>query len=140
MRTLILTRGEGNDDGTPGFIAEQGVPICLTLEEAWRDNQHDISCIPKGEYTCNRVITAGHGETFQIMNVLGRGGVLFHSGNTEVDTKGCVLTGMEFGEIKAVDDQSGLVELQMAVLRSKEAFQKFMNHLSDQSDFLLVIK
>jgi len=76
---------------------------------------------------------------FQIMSVPGRTAVLFHWGNTEIDTEACLLTGMEVGEMFAQDPDTKKNESQLAVLRSKEAFEKFMTYLKNEQAFTLHI-
>lgn len=102
----------------------------FTLEPEWKDNAKDISCIPEGQYLCKRVDTPLHGNTFEVTKVPGRDSVLIHSGNTEIDTKGCVLLGIEAGEVNG----------KRAVLRSKEAFELFKDLTKDKMTFLLNVK
>lgn len=74
-------------------------PPLWTLEEAWRDNQATISCIPPGSY---RAVPHGwHGEpvkkpqTWEVVDVPGRQGILMcHVGNDVDDTEGCGLVGL----------------------------------------------
>lgn len=68
---------------------------CKTLELPWLDNKTGISCIPAGKYVCRRVKSSKFGETFQICDVPGRVGILFHAGNSAPrDTRGCILLGI----------------------------------------------
>jgi hypothetical protein len=138
---LTLKRVSMTDDGVIGVLLSGTYPVCLTLEEEWRDNAKGISCIPEGSYLCKRTITPKHGETFEVMNVPGgRTAILFHSGNTESDTQGCILTGMEYSFIDAVDEESGIKEKQIAVLRSREAFKLFMEACERKETFALHVK
>lgn len=137
---LVLKRILFSDDGAAGVLICGNQPVCLTLEEDWRDNQKGISCIPEGSYLCRRRTTAAHGETFEVTEVPGRTGILIHSGNTEMDTEGCILPGMEYGSIGAWDDQSKTIEPQLAVLRSREAFKKFMALVGDRELFALHVR
>jgi hypothetical protein len=138
---LLLVRVATNDDCTPGvLLTEDGNPFCLTFEEGWRDNKKGMSCIPPGIYQVVRTKTPKHGETFIITHVSNRDAILIHSGNTEKDTEGCILLGMEFGFLQTKDDQSQEVERQPAVLRSSEAFKKFMLLTADVNEFTLDIR
>ncbi len=73
----------------------------------WRDNQHDISCIPQGLYNVTKHDSIYHPNTFEILNVPNRKGILIHPGNYACpvglhmpDSKGCFLPG--FGYDKSV--------------------------------------
>lgn len=88
--------------------------------------------VPKGLYTCQR---GSHQlknmkepfETFQVMNVQGHAGILFHPGNIEADSEGCFLLGMD-----RQDD--------VAILHSREAFALFMKNLEGLEQFTLEIQ
>lgn len=129
-----------NADGVPGVLIKGVDIICMTLEEEWKDNARNISCIPEGSYICKRVTRPSGQVTFEITGVIGRNAVLIHPGNTEEDTKGCVLTGMEFGTRKVKDEDSGVERDKLAVLRSKEAFEKLMTLLGDRQTFVLHLR
>ena len=131
---LTLKRVSFSDDGTAGVLIFGNRPLCVTLEEDWRDNAKSISCIPEGRYLCERYARPSG------MDVPGRTYILFHPGTTEIDTEGCILTGKEFGAIVARDEQSGKTEKQLAVLRSKEAFQDLMGFLNGAATFVLHVK
>ena len=135
LKRVLLT-----DDGVAGVLINGSRPVCLTLEEEWKDNAKGISCIPNGDYLCQRVTTPKHGLTYQVMDVPGRTAILIHSGNTEADTEGCILVGKEYGIVEAKDDDSGQVEKQIAVLRSKEAFSEFMRIVGDKQTFALHVR
>lgn len=117
---LRLTRVTEHQGATLGVLIFDGMPRMVTLEEAWRDNQRQVSCIPTGNYTISRHRSPKFGETFIVNNVPGRSHILFHAGNTDEDTLGCILVGCEYGELKK----------KPAVLRSRAAFLLFMNLLS----------
>lgn len=136
---LTIKRVSTNNDGTYGVIIQNTTPFALTLEESWKENKRDISCIPAGEYICKRVNSPRFGDTFGIVNVEGRSNILFHWGNTEKDTKGCILVGEEFGYLKTLDDDTKKIELQPAVLSSRKGFHEFMQKLDKYDGFMLKI-
>jgi hypothetical protein len=95
---VTLTRIRSSKTCTIGILYIQTRNLrwsCRTLELPWLDNQPQISCIPKGTYTCRRLNSVKFGETFQVCDVPGRQGILFHAGNTAKDTRGCILLGTE---------------------------------------------
>lgn len=93
---LDLIRVGQSDAGTFGVLRIGHVPFALTLEEPWRDNRQNVSCIPPGEYLCKRVQSPKFGNTFEVQGVDRRSHILFHKGNTLEDTQGCILIGEEF--------------------------------------------
>src|SRR5690242_21908549 len=52
--------------------------------------------IPAGTYVMRYGPHPIHGECWEICDVPGRTGILFHRGNTTVDSKGCVLIADSF--------------------------------------------
>jgi hypothetical protein len=140
MRTIILKILSFDDDGRYGEMIENNVPFILTQEESWRDNAKGISAIPPGTYIVKRASRPKHPDTWEVMNVPGRSDILIHSGNTEADVEGCIMLGKERGFLPAKDDQSGLIERQPAVLRSREAFDYFQEYMAGEVEFRLIIQ
>ena len=112
-----------------GILIVDDDPRYCTLEAQWLNNDSGVSCIPAGRYRCKRTLSPKFGETFEIEGVPGRSDILFHAGNTNIDTHGCVLLGSSFGEI------SGLP----AVLGSKDAYHRFLKRLAGVQAFTLDI-
>lgn len=109
-----------------GVLVIDGKPICLTLELPWADNQKEISCIPVGEYACKRIRSIKHGETFEVLNVPNRAGILFHVANYLHEIRGCIAVGLELGNA--------------CVMKSAAAFDLFMLTLRGQDEFRLTIR
>lgn len=126
---ITLKRISQTDTETAGALIENGFPIFVTLEPPWKENQSDLSCIPKGNYRCKRIISAKFGETFEITGVPGRSSILFHGGNSHKDTHGCILIGKWF---EKVGGQNG-------VLNSRIAFKEFLDHLRGINEFELLV-
>ncbi len=129
-RELVLKRIAHNGNGTFGVLLEDGHPFAVTLENQWRDNARDISCIPAGTYICQRVQSPRFGDTFEVMAVPNRSYILFHSGNTEDDTRGCILLGKSYGSLKG----------KTAILTSRLTVQSFMKRLEGKDTFTLTIR
>ena len=114
---LRLTRITSSAEyGTFGCLVFNGQPICVTLEPYHRDNKQGVSCIPAGCYTLERYDSPKFGDTWIIDDVQGRSYVLFHWGNLDDHTQGCVLLGESFGTLGG----------EWAILSSKQAFSEFM--------------
>lgn len=68
--------------------------LMFTLENPWKNNEVNISCVPLGEYECEPYTSKIHGQTYKLKNVKGRSGILFHVGNYAHNTEGCILLGL----------------------------------------------
>ena len=95
---LLLIRDTFTEESTVGELFINGERICDTLENPWRDNQRNISCIPEGEYPV-RLRLARESASRDYLHLLvqdvpNRDWVLVHRGNFPSQTKGCVLVGL----------------------------------------------
>lgn len=68
---------------------------CETLELPDKNNQKQISCIPKGEYNCVKVGATANipYEHISVQNVPNRDGVCIHSANFYTQLRGCLAVG-----------------------------------------------
>ena len=108
--------------------------FCFVLEEPWRDNEPNVSCIPTGIYEVVREWSNKfQTELFEIKGVPGRSESKFHKGNTVDDTEGCPL----LGESR---DPAGTILGKPSVLESSEAFARFMLHLEGVDKFQIEIR
>ena len=123
---LVLERQTRNSNATIGILFNpENQWEVITLENPWRNNGPDSS-IPVGNYLCRRVNSPKFGNTFEVCEVPGRTHILFHAGNTEVDTLGCILLGMTRTS-------------EIAIGRSREAFERFLNYTNGIDEFELEI-
>ncbi|TXH12582.1 MAG: hypothetical protein E6R03_12600 [Hyphomicrobiaceae bacterium] len=106
---LLLERFDQNDSRTfgrlkgfetPGCPLDQGVDLGFTLEEPWRDNKHDISCIPLGKYPIRRHWSSKLGLCIAVDDVPGRDLIRMHKGNTLANTTGCILVGKTISDYR----------------------------------------
>lgn len=136
MKTLILQRlahfYHPKANGVAGVMIDPKgyIPFCVTLELPWFANTREISCIPAGIYICERRISPRHGETFEVMDVSNRTDILFHKGNFDDDTKGCILLAESFDRING----------EPAIKDSKTALSEFMFILEKESEFRLDLR
>lgn len=132
MLTYLLKRIALTDHGSFGvLIDENNIPFVLTLERPWLNNAKKISCIPAGIYKCVRVNTPLHGNCFEITQVQNRDSILFHKGNIEEDSEGCILIGENF----AYNIKHG----KPGVASSGAGYDEFMQKLSGINEFWLRI-
>lgn len=129
MRLLRLSK-----EPTLGVLLVNGLPEFVTLELPWRNNIRELSCIPVGSYACKRrsaslMITAGLGETFEVLDVPNRSDILIHVGNTVKDLRGCIAVGAAYG---GFDSYKG-------VANSRAAFKRLMEMLEGKDEISLEI-
>lgn len=130
MKTLRLTRTQSLDSGIFSILEdENNVILAHTLE-------HNFNGIPKvynGTFICKRgTHKLSHGspfETFEITGVKGHSGILFHKGNFNKDSDGCVLLGDGLAQSK--DGQM--------VTNSKATFDRFLLLLTGVDSFSLIV-
>jgi hypothetical protein len=145
MKQLIITRFLGSEHGTFGTLDVPGRSAWysfFTLEEEWKNNQPSESCIPAGTYTLKKTVYFKRNiPTYEVMDVPGRSRILFHPGNTEEDTEGCVLLGMTLGVLAVRhDEETGRPNKKLAVLKSRIAFEKFMTWMGGDEEAELVVR
>jgi hypothetical protein len=100
---------------TMGYLSVNSQIICYTLELPWKDNQNDISRIPKGTYKGIIRYDKPDGWRIQLEGVPNRPGIQIHVGNYTRDITGCVLVGKDA-------DTNGCT-----VSGSSEAYNKLKN-------------
>ena len=135
MITAELKRFAHTSDGVFGVLLINSVPLVLTLEPVWKQNQNFMSCIPpdpKGEwrYECERRMSDRWGTTFEVMNVSHRSDILFHVGNTSADTEGCILVGLQLGSLGS----------KTAILKSSAAQLTFMKRMDGVVGFKMKVR
>lgn len=129
MRQLKLLRIAYIPDGTFGVLFDEDIPFCLTLEREWRNNEKNVSCIPGGLYLCKRVQSPKFGDTFKVLHVSGRSDILFHKGNIEDDSHGCILVGEQYHKYKG----------KISIKASRQGFAEFKKRTKDLEFFKLEI-
>jgi hypothetical protein len=93
---LRVDRFKQYPDSVVGRLYVNGKYVCFTLEEAWRDNQRSISCVPPGTYDAYLRYDSSKKNRewcFQLTNVPNRTAIQIHIGNSPGDTEGCILVG-----------------------------------------------
>lgn len=89
---------------------------CKTLELPYLENHKNISCIPPGEYECDRIHHYRYGVCYLVKDVPNRSGIIIHIGNfaserrrlvralssgRQVDTLGCIMPGLRFYDLNS---------------------------------------
>lgn len=125
-----MQRSFQDEKVTIGALKIKGVshdPI-YTLENPHRITTKD-SCIPAGTYTCVPYTSSSHSDVYEVQDVPGRTYILFHSGNFESDTLGCILIG----------NIAGILLNQPAVMDSKACMDRFKK-LIGKNEFKLILR
>ena len=134
MKTLTLTRIAKRADYTIGRLEdENGVKICDTLENTWRDYKGGElkvprkSAVPEGTYQVVITKSKKFGKYLPLLvGVPGFEGIRIHSGNTVNDTEGCILVGQNLIKGK--------------VLLSRLTLEKLMRLIENEKRIFLTIK
>jgi hypothetical protein len=124
---LFLRRTSYTDQGIFGILLDdKGDVVAYTLEHAYERKPK----LPPGIYHCVRGTHALGDKkpfvTFEVTGVEGHSGILFHVGNYNKDSSGCVLLGIDI-------DRNMLLE-------SRKAFERFMDVQKNVDTFTLTVK
>jgi len=122
---IKLFRLEQTDQGALGALVLDGQYFCSFLMP---DAGGDKFQIPVGWYRAKRFHGTKWPDTFEII-VPGHTALLFHSGNTEAHSEGCVLLGQYPGKLGE----------NRAVLNSGATFKRFMERMKNYEEFNLEI-
>ena len=113
--------------GAFGVLLQNGVPFAVTLERTY-DPGNTVK-IGNGFHECYRSrYNRGNYDTFEI-TVPGHERILFHKGNVELHSEGCILVA------KAFDDFGDKPGISM----SAEGFSRFMKRAADVDSFTLEV-
>lgn len=129
---MKLIRTDFKSDGILGTLYDEGeFPIAVTLEHAF----NRLPKLSAGTYRCQRGIHSLHSspepfETFEILNVPNHTGILFHAGNYNDDSNGCVLLGRV-----VIGSGKGTM-----ITSSRDTFNRFMLDLEGIDTFSLTVE
>ncbi|NME67204.1 DUF5675 family protein [Flammeovirga aprica] len=134
MKKVIIVRLEDSGKQTIGhlsvFDGKEKLMEAKTLELPDKNNARSISCIPRGTYLCKPYSSKNYPNHYEVKNVPNRSHILFHEGNFNHNTEGCILMGKSFKDL----NRDG----ELDVTSSVPTFEKFNGHL-DRETFLLQI-
>lgn len=133
---LYLTRVSWVATGIFGRLqSEDGQELLIkTLEHAYPTATIPARFEPKlppGVYTCKRGMhqlknMAEPFETFEVLDVPGHTGILFHCGNVNADSEGCILLGLR---------ADGVMDIE----QSRIAFNVFLSYVDGLDFFELTV-
>jgi hypothetical protein len=127
-------------DGIFSELYQDATLFCVTLEHSYKEPGMDGKWLPKiargATYTCKRGMHSlehynggKEFETFEVTGVEGHSGLLFHPGNVNANSIGCVLPGRELRQ-----DPAG-----WWITRSQDAFSTLMSALEGVDEFELEV-
>lgn len=129
---LILKRLRFQEDGIFGHLYDDEHKLSLqSLEHAYPLGGGGYwPKVARGPYRCVRGIhqlphKPQSFETFELLDVPGHSGILFHVGNFNRDSDGCILLGRSYG--------------QSAIYESWDAFKEFMDFMAGINEFNLFV-
>ena len=133
---MILTINKTGLYGVFGELkTDDGKHFCYVLTHAYSDGASFVAKVPPGMYICKRgthqLESGGPFETFEVTGVppfQGQSvtGILFHKGNYQTDSHGCLLLG---AGVSAT-----------CIYGSKVAFEAFMAIQQGVDQFTLVVQ
>lgn len=137
IMNLTLVRKLRRPDGIISDLYDGELLIAQTLEHSYLqpDGRYDAKISP-GFYVCRRGPHRLHNmtqdfETFEITGVVGHTNILFHWGNYNADSEGCVLVGTSY----AVTPQGVAM-----ITASRGAFARLMDHANGLNEFTLTVR
>lgn len=134
-KKATLKRIEDNGSQTLGefiFKTNEGKEIILySMELSWKDNQRNISCIPKGTYkVVTTMSTRFKKDMWLLLNVPNRDGIRIHSANYARQLNGCIALGMGMSDI----DKDGHIDITSSVKAMNLAYE----HLGKEFELKII--
>lgn len=133
---LTLTRRWFDPERTVGELFYGSRRIAYTLEPGWLDTDARVDF---GFYHCVRHDSERFGQTWALVGetvshfpepgVL-RSTIIFHRGNLDEDTRGCILLGLS----------RGLLNEESAVLESRKAMKALRNTMDNREFYLTIAR
>lgn len=137
MIEIILQRLERGRDGIFSELSGPEDFTAATLEHAYERSPGSRCYVPKipaGRFRCVRGRHRLHGmadpfETFEVTGVEGHTNLLFHWGNYNADSEGCILVGRSIARGRGCT----------MIAQSRGAFADLMAHLGNVDAFWLYV-
>ena len=125
-------------EGAFGVLLQHRLPFAVTLEHTYQlPGSDQFVKIPPGLWLCKaRRYNRGGYDSYEVTGVPNHSLLLFHAGNDEDDTEGCILVGRRYGQIW----DSKREELRPCILESKLGFDEFMRRTSGKDSFWLLVR
>jgi len=134
MKKIKLNRLISNGSYTVGYIViklNDKKETLYTLELPYKNNERNISCIPKGLYALSVYSSPKFQTALKIHDVLNRSGILIHPLNTLKETKGCIGLGlrMTMRNKKFAQEEN---KLEVEIRDSRKAVNLLINYVETE--------
>lgn len=130
---LTLTRRSDDGESTTGLLTgllPSGEEMSFaTIELPWKNNLHEISCIPPGIYQTEWYDSPRHGRVLRLKDVTDRSQIEIHSANIAMQLRGCIALGKKPGTLGGA----------RAVLYSRIALASFYAMLNGETPEIEII-
>lgn len=138
VSNIVLERFRYGDDGTFGQMYFPDGTMFYTVEQPWRNNEQNRSCIPEGDYELDmrrspvvqRITRGRYEEGWEVTEVPDRSYIMVHPGNWPWNFQGCIGVGEEYGLISGA----------YGVRHSQRAFVRFMEVMETSNSWWLVVR
>ena len=137
MKTIKINRLWQDKNQTIGnctVFDENEKPIfsSISLERGWRNNEKNVSCVPKGTYKVVLEYSPRFNtDLWELKGVVDRSECKFHSANYWHQLNGCVALGLKLTDI----NNDGYVD----ITNSRDTMSEFHKALSGSTEALLTI-
>lgn len=131
--TVTITRISDNGTETIGSLVAQNngaTFACSTLERPWKDNETNVSCIPKGTYSAS-VQTFHAEQRYELGGTSPRTGIFIHEMNYYSQSEGCIGLGVKPSDLNG--------DGQVDVTASANTVNSFMTFMQNKP-FSITIK
>lgn len=134
---VVISRKYGKTETLGSLFVLFGYELlfsCKTIELPDNGNQHNVSCIPAGNYNVVKFNSPNKGKVFFLENVPGRDAIEIHAGNyvsgNHIDSKGCILVGSAFDDI----NEDGFID----IIESRKTLNRLMMILPDEFSLIII--
>lgn len=128
MQQVFLKTAAQNPGGTYGVLTMNNLPLCVTVERPWLDNQPDISCVPRGiTMHFTKYQSPKNGWTWISQDAPGRSNIELHAANVPSQVEGCAGMGQYFTTFDGV----------MGVANSQVTMGMLRQTLPDEFDLVI---
>lgn len=133
---IDLTRFAETPHGVFGEITLPSGRKLYTVEQHWRNNAQNVSCIPAGIYALRKRVSPKvlriaprYPQAWEVTNVPGRTFIMVHPANRATELEGCISVGLSLT----------FLDGEWAVGSSQDAYGIFMAELAEAEEHVLRI-